>query len=91
MGRSRFFVGKNYQRGITLKLRKGKQLLFCAIHCLYLLHIPIKLDEDIMNSGLVIECTRMLITQNKHKAQSKGYSSEMKKAKAAVIVRSTLS
>ena len=33
----------------------------------------------------------MEITQNKHKTQSKGHSSEMKKAKAAVIVRDTSS
>ena len=33
---------------------------------------------------------RMLITQNKHKAQSKGYNSEMKKAKATLIYRDTL-
>ena len=33
----------------------------------------------------------MLITQNKHKTQSKGHYSEMKKAKRTVIVLDTLS
>ena len=46
--------GKENQKGITRKLRNGKQSLFCAtllpdltvIH----VHIPMKLHVDILNS-----------------------------------------
>ena len=53
------FVGNSYQRGITWKLRKGEQLFLRATHRLNLIHIPIKLHEDIMHSERVIECTRV--------------------------------
>ena len=41
--------GKNNQRGITQKLRKGEQSLLWMTCCLDLIHIPIKLHEDILN------------------------------------------
>ena len=41
--------GKNKQRGITGKLRKGGQSFLCATHRPDLIHIPIKLHEDILN------------------------------------------
>ena len=37
------------QRGITRKLRKGKQLFLCLSCHLDLMHIPIKLHDDIPN------------------------------------------
>ena len=42
--------GKNDQRGITWNVGEGGQLFFRAAHGLYLMHIPIKLHEYIMNS-----------------------------------------
>ena len=81
----------NNQRDITQKLRQEKQPFLRAVHCLYLIRIPIKLHENILDSEWVTECTKMLITQNEHKTQSKGHYSEMKKVKATVIVRDTLS
>ena len=39
--------GKINQRGITWKIRKGKQSFLCATHRRDLIHIPIKLHEDI--------------------------------------------
>ena len=41
--------GKNKQKGITWKIRKEEQSLFCATHRRDLIHIPIKLHEDIPN------------------------------------------
>ena len=35
------------QRGITQKLRKGKQSFSCETHCLDLIHNSINLNEDI--------------------------------------------
>ena len=67
MGRTRIFFLNNYQRNITWKLRKGS-----TTHRLYILQIPIKLHEDIMNGEIVMECTRVKITQNKHKNTIKG-------------------
>ena len=40
-------VGKNNQRGITLKLGKGEQSFLCATHKRDLINIPIKLHDDI--------------------------------------------
>ena len=39
------------QRGITWKLRKGEQSFLCVTHCpdLHVIHIRIKLHEDILN------------------------------------------
>ena len=71
MGHTRTFFRKILSKGHYLKTKKGKQSFLCATNCLYLLHIPIKLHEDIMNSELVIECIRMKITQNKHKNTTK--------------------
>ena len=34
--------------GNSLEAMKGQQLNFRAAHCLYLIHIPIQLHEDIM-------------------------------------------
>ena len=41
--------GKNNQRGITWKLRKGEQSFLCASHRCDLIHIPIELHEVIPN------------------------------------------
>ena len=41
--------GKNNQRGIAWKLRKGEQLFLCATSRHDLIHILIKLHEDILN------------------------------------------
>ena len=41
--------GKIYQEGITWKIRKGEQSILCATHRPDLIHIPIKLHEDIPN------------------------------------------
>ena len=57
---------KNYQRDITWKLKKD-QLFLHATHCRYLIHIPIKFNADSPNGYRVIRCTRMTITQNKHR------------------------
>ena len=40
---------KMYQRGITRKLRKGEKSFLCATHRPDLIHISIKLHEDILN------------------------------------------
>ena len=41
--------GNINQRDITWKLRKGEQSLLCKTHCHNLIHISIKLHEDIPN------------------------------------------
>ena len=41
--------GQNNQRGITWKLRKEKQSFLCATRRRDLIHILIKLHEDILN------------------------------------------
>ena len=42
---------KNNQRGITWKLRKGKQFLYTShFHCSDIILIPVKLHQDIPNS-----------------------------------------
>ena len=56
--RTRMF-GKISQRGITWKLRKGEQSFLCVTLLRDLIHIPIKLHEDIPNGYWVMECTRM--------------------------------
>ena len=53
------------------KTKKGEQSVLCVTHRLYLLHISIKLHEDIINSELVIECTRMKLHKISTKTQSK--------------------
>ena len=45
------------QRGITWQLRKGEQLFLCATSHPNLIHIPIKLNEDIPNSYYVMDLT----------------------------------
>ena len=40
--------GKINQRGITWKLRKGEQSILCETSRPNLIHIPIKLYEDIL-------------------------------------------
>ena len=42
-------VEKNNQRGITWKIRKREQSFLYATHCRDLIHIPVKLHEDIPN------------------------------------------
>ena len=46
MERTRTF-GKINQRGITWKIRKGEQSFLCMTHSHDLIHVPIKLHEDI--------------------------------------------
>ena len=41
---------KIIQRGITWKLRKGEQAFLCETHRRGLIHIPMKLYKDILNS-----------------------------------------
>ena len=57
-------VGKINQRGITWKLRKGEQSFLRTTHRCDLIHIPIKLHEDIPNDYLVMSCTRILKKSN---------------------------
>ena len=40
------------QRGITWKIRKWEQSFLCKTHLRDLIHIPIKLHEDIANDIL---------------------------------------
>ena len=47
---SRIFGEKNNLRGITWKVGKGERPLLSGTHCLFVIHIPIKLHEDIKNS-----------------------------------------
>ena len=58
-------MGKNNQRGINWKQRKGEKPSLYVTHRLYLIYIPIKFHEDIPNGNRVIGITRMNITQNK--------------------------
>ena len=44
------YLEKINQRGITWKLRKGEQSFLCMTHRLDLIHIPMKLHENIPNS-----------------------------------------
>ena len=81
-----FFGGKKLKGH---NLEKGEQSCLLATHRLYLIHIPTKFHEDIPNSYRVMRCTRMKITQNKHKKQLKGHNSETKKPKATTIVGDT--
>ena len=52
--------GKNNQRDIIQKLRKGEQSFLCATRRPVLINIPITLQEDILYVYLVMSCTRML-------------------------------
>ena len=74
---SRIFE-QNNQKGIPWKLGQGEPLILHATHCLHVIHIPIKLHEDIMNGEWVMEGTRMLITHNN--MFLKGYPLEAKTA-----------
>ena len=47
------------QRGITWKLNTEKKIILKATNRFYLLHIPIKLHENISNDYGVMGCTRM--------------------------------
>ena len=54
LGSVQYGFEKINQRGITWKLRKGGgggggQSFLCATHCSDLIHIPIKLQEDVPN------------------------------------------
>ena len=51
------------QRGITLKLKMGEQSFLCVTCRLDLIHIPIKLHEDIPNGYGVMEHTRIVSGQ----------------------------
>ena len=53
-------VWKNNQRGITWKLRKGEHSFLCKTYYCDLIHIPIKLHEDIPNGYWVMAHTRIL-------------------------------
>ena len=48
MARTRMF-GENNQKGHNLETKKGEQSFLCATRHLDLIHIPIKLHEDILN------------------------------------------
>ena len=50
---------KNNQRGITWKLRKGELPFLYTTQCLDLIHISMKLHEDILNNYRVMARTRM--------------------------------
>ena len=78
------YLEKINQRGITWKLRKGEQSFLCATHCcdLPVIHIPIKLHEDIPNGYRVMVCTRIF-----GKNQSKGHNLETKKGRTIILVR----
>ena len=52
-------LGKINPRGITRKLGKGKQSFLCVTCRPDLIHIPIKLHEDITNGYCVMVRTRM--------------------------------
>ena len=58
----------NNQRGITQKLRKGKQSFLYVTHCLELIYIPIKFCEDIPNSYRVMRCTRIFDIKNNQRS-----------------------
>ena len=45
---------KKLSKGLKLEIKKGEQTFLRVPQCLYLVHIPIKLYEYIMNSELVI-------------------------------------
>ena len=47
------------QRGITRKLKKREQSFLRTTQRLDIIHIPIKLYEDILNGYKVMECTNM--------------------------------
>ena len=69
------------QRDITWKIRKGEQSFLCTTHRHNLLHIPIKLHEDIPNGYRVMACTRMF-----EKNKSKGHNLETKKGGTIILV-----
>ena len=52
------------KRGITWKLRKREQSFLCATCRPDLIHIPIKLHEDILNSYRVMARIRMFGKNN---------------------------
>ena len=54
-----YTVGKINKRGITCKIRKKEQSFSCVSHGHDLVHIPIKLHEDIPYGYRVMACTRM--------------------------------
>ena len=83
--RTRMF-GKMNQKDITWKIRMGEQSFLCMTHCPDLIHIPIKLHEDIPNGYWVMAHTRMF-----GKYSSKGHNLETKKGKTMIHVRDTLS
>ena len=82
-------VGNNNQRDITWKPRKGGQSFLRATRRSDLIHIPIKLHEDILNCYRNMERTRMF--EKKKKKKSKGHDLESKKEGAIIIVRDTSS
>ena len=61
------YLEKVNQRGIIWKLRKGDQSFLCVMHHHDLIHIPIKLHEDILNGlqsyGAYKNC---LLTDRRH-------------------------
>ena len=73
--------GKN-QRGITGKLRKGEQSFLCLTCGLDLIHIPIKLQEDISNSYRVLECTRMF---EKNGSKGHDYRKKLRKREQSFL------
>ena len=56
--------GKINHRGIPRKISKREQSFLCATHRHDLIHIPIKLHEDILNCYRIMERTRMFVNVN---------------------------
>ena len=67
----------NNQKGITWKLNMGLHSFLHATRLLYLIHIAVKLHEDMPKGYHVMGCTRIKIPHNKHK----GRTSERKNGK----------
>ena len=68
------------QRGITWKIRNGEQLFLCMSHHRDLIHILVKLHEDIPKGYRVMVRTRIF-----GKKYSKGHSLETKKEEQSFL------
>ena len=51
--------GKNSTKGNNLETKKGQTIILVRNHCPVLIHVPIKLHEDIPNHYRVMAYTRM--------------------------------
>ena len=78
------FWGKNGEKlskGHNLETKYGEQSFTLVTHHLYLIHIPINFQEDIQKGNRVMVCTRMQITQNKHKNNQRAITLKQKSVK----------